>query len=66
MEFDSSDEHIPFHIDDDYLDEVHPQMSDDDLEEIEGYESDYLSEVVPDPDDAFTELDTWSDVREDD
>lgn len=49
-EFESSDEHIPFHIDDDYLDEIHPPMTTDDMDEIEGWDSDYL-EIQPDPDD---------------
>jgi hypothetical protein len=56
-EFESSDEHVPFYIDDDYLDEIHPPMTIDDMEEIEGYDSDYI-EIAPDPDDldAYQEM----------
>ena len=45
-EFDSSDEHIPLEIDDDYLDEIHPEM-----------DTEYL-EIYPDPDDldAYQEM----------
>lgn len=48
---------MDFFIDDDYLDEIHPPMSEDDLNELEGYESDYL-EITPDPDDldAYQEM----------
>ena len=58
-DFGNSDEHIPFEIDDDYLDELHPEMGIDEEEEI-----DYI-EVV-DSEDAFTVLGSWADVSEED
>jgi hypothetical protein len=53
-EFGSIDEHIPADYED-YLDEMHPPLTDEELNELEAMECDYI--FVDSNRDSFNELD---------